>query len=196
MENALGVENGVVVDVQGFVDSRERFVPKEIAVAALNNSMQAHWLISPCCKFSELPLRTKITNEWLTRNHHGLEWGGGDLTREQSDKALREIVRPYEKIYVRGSQKAWYLGKTLLREIVNLEYITPGFKELLSNEDRCAYHSYPRKTKFSCATAHVLTLKTYIIENKDCTLERIDDTGLYVTGLLVDEHESAVEGAT
>lgn len=69
----------LAIDVQGFTTG-EGFEPKEIAVVSVgdgDNVLIGHWILTPSGPFEDLPLRSRVTNNWLTKHHHGLEWYDG-----------------------------------------------------------------------------------------------------------------------
>lgn len=45
----------IVIDIQGFRDATEKFLPKEIAVVAIGASIVDHWIMTPPHPFDELP---------------------------------------------------------------------------------------------------------------------------------------------
>ena len=45
----------IVIDIQGFRDVEENFIPKEVAVLAINATITGHWIIIPSYPFGDLP---------------------------------------------------------------------------------------------------------------------------------------------
>lgn len=178
MDCERAMEHEFVVDVQGFLDSCGGFVPKEVALISLDNHyhFQGHWLISPPCKFSDLPQRFKRTNNWLTRNHHGIEWYEGIVPQDRFENLLREITRLAKSIYTRGKDKVWYLEKTLSREIINLEQFSPSLRKLVGENNRCIHHALLGNRDFTCAATNVTKLKKFINENRELINPAGEDT--------------------
>jgi len=52
----------IVIDIQGFRDVEENFIPKEVAIL--------HRIMTSPCSFDDLPERVRRENNWLTRNYH------------------------------------------------------------------------------------------------------------------------------
>ncbi|KYN28354.1 hypothetical protein ALC57_02231, partial [Trachymyrmex cornetzi] len=47
----------IVIDIQGFCDVEDNFIPKEVAVLAINAMITGHWIMRPPYPFGELPER-------------------------------------------------------------------------------------------------------------------------------------------
>jgi len=92
----------IIIDIQGFRDAEEKFIPKEIAVVAINAPIFGHWIIIPPCPFVNLPESSRRQNNWLSRNYHGIEWVDGEVNLEHFKQHLREITRQAYRIYSRG----------------------------------------------------------------------------------------------
>lgn len=161
-----GLNSDFIVDVQGFVDSCENFIPKEVALTSLKYNLQGHWIVTPPCEFHELPRKPKTTNNWLTKYCHGIEWYEGVVRQEQLESLLREITKLAKHVYVRGSGKALYFERILSRDIINLEYKIPAFKNLPVVENTCIHHSFLIKEgEYSCAVRNIKKLKQFLIQN-------------------------------
>jgi len=91
----------IVIDIQGFHDVEEYFIPKEVAVLAIN-AITEHWIITSPCPFEDLPERVRRENNWLTRNYHGIEWFNGDVNPKNFTIHLRDITRHTRYIYFIG----------------------------------------------------------------------------------------------
>lgn len=158
----------IVIDIQGFCDADEKFLPKEVAVVAIDAPIVDHWIMMPPHPFAELPEKVRRQNTWLTRNYHGIEWFDGEANPKYFALHLREIIRHSRHIYVRGSEKAHYMRNLLSREIYNLEGISPAFKNLTSEEEcgqYCAHHGF-RKI-FHCALHNAYKLKRWLLEQNN-----------------------------
>ena len=55
-----------VVDIQGFRDARRQFLPKEVAVVALQKDIVSHCIVQAPCYFSRLPSDIKTINSYLS----------------------------------------------------------------------------------------------------------------------------------
>lgn len=156
----------IIIDIQGFRDAFDKFIPKEVAVVAINASFVGHWIMISPYPFGELPEKTRRENNWLSRNYHGLEWFDGEADPKYFTRQLQEIVRTVRCIYVRGSEKARYLRNLLCRNVYNLEEVSPPFKNLSDVSEggrRCAYHGFRTGMKFVCALQNAYKLKRWLV---------------------------------
>ena len=157
----------IVVDIQGFRDAEEKFIPKETAVVAINARIIGHWITLPPYSFDELPERSKRENNWLSQNYHGIEWFDGEANPKYFVRQLREITRRARFIYTRGQEKASYLSDLLSRNIYNLEADTPAFKNLPDTDElghRCSHHGFRSNAKYLCALRNAYKLKRWLNE--------------------------------
>ena len=160
----------IVIEIQGFRDISEKFMPKEVAVVAIHNPFVGHWIIIPPHPFDELPEKSKRENNWVTRNYHGIEWFDGETHQKCFMLHLREITRHAYRIYTRGYEKASYLQNLLSRSIYNLEDISPTFRDLPEEEKEggrlCCYHGFGKFTGYHCALRNACKLKRWILLQK------------------------------
>ncbi|XP_067210251.1 uncharacterized protein [Linepithema humile] len=163
----LDITMDIVIDIQGFCDADEKFIPKEVAVVALNSAIIGHWIMTPPYPFDDLPEKSRRENNWLSRNYHGIEWFDGETDLKCFVIQLREITRRVRYIYSRGQEKARYLRRLLSRNVYNLEGISPAFKNLPEDKEsghRCSHHGFRfcSTDKFLCALRNAGKLKRWI----------------------------------
>jgi len=116
--------------------------------------------------FAELPEKIRQENNWLTRNHHGIEWFDGETNPKYFTSQLCQITRCVRYIYVRGSEKASYLQNLFFRNIYNLENISPVFKNLTVEEEcggYCGHHEFRKFGIFHCALRSAYKLKNWLV---------------------------------
>ena len=155
----------LVIDFQCFRDNENRVIPKEVAVLSVKQDFSAHWITAPLYKSNKLKSDVRRTNNWLTLNHHGLDWYDGEVSVKDVYKNLRGICRRADKIYVRGREKAALLSKVTTREIINLELEDdcPPFQKLTWCENYCMQHAIkPTHIRFSCALNNAYRLKNWL----------------------------------
>jgi len=164
----LNIVMDIIIEIQGFRNVDKKFIPKEVAVVAINAKIIGHWIMMPPCPFSELPERVRRENNWLSRNYHGIEWFDGEANPKYFALQLREITRQARYIYTRGQEKARYLSELLSRNVYNLEGISPPFNELSDGKEggqHCTHHGFRAKAKFLCALRNAYKLKHWLVQN-------------------------------
>src|SRR5436190_22075100 len=159
----------IVVDIQGFRGAEMKFIPKEVAVVAIDTPLVRHWIIRPPYPFNRLSKAAKRENSWLTWNYHGIDWFDGEDEPECFTSQLREITRSANNIYVvSDNETAQYLQNLLARNIYNLENISPAFKFHTDNEEQgyCSYHEsfIAGAVYIQCAHKNAYKLKRWILE--------------------------------
>lgn len=171
----------IVIDIQGFRNAKEKFLPKEVALVAINAPIVGHWIMMPPHPFGELPESSRRQNNWLSRCYHGIEWFDGETNLRYFTLQLREIVRQARYIYSRGQEKAHYLQCLLSRNVYNLEGISPPFRNLFDGEEnRCTHHGFQSNTKFHCALRNAYKLKHWLVKqnSSECSDSTCDNLSL------------------
>jgi len=93
----------IVIEIQSFRNVDKKFIPKEVAVVAINTTIIKHWIMMPPCPFSDLLERVRRENNWLSRNYHGIEWFDGEANPKYFALQLREIIR--QARYIQSHRK-------------------------------------------------------------------------------------------
>lgn len=158
----------IVVDIQGMRGRDSEFIPKEIAVVAVDRPYSAHWIIAPPCHFGELPHNSRKQNNFLSKFYHGLEWFEGDVGCKQVYANLREISRKSRRIYTRGHEKAVLLRDITSRDIFNLEEEpdAPSFTFMPRSFRKCFRHALmDNTTSLHCALRQAFQVKNWLREH-------------------------------
>lgn len=155
----------IVIDVQCCKDNKNRVCPKEVAVAAVDQDLTAHWVVSRPCKFEKLSQAVQSENNWLTSNYTGLTWDEGDASAKKVANSLRTICKQAKRVYVRGRWKHSIVQQIIDREVINLENDEncPPFKDLPWVDKYCLQHGLKFcYLKYCCALNNVLRLKEWL----------------------------------
>lgn len=172
----------IFIDIQGFLDENDKFVPKEVAVLASKNEFIGHWIVKPTFPFQGLSDEIKKRNNWLTIHHHGIEWFEGETSINALNHFLQTIVTPCVNIYTRGRDKRKYLQMITSREIIDLEQdpLCPSYANM-ENTESTMCHAHVTKhfrsfKKFSCALNNVYKLRSWIGNKNDSAASKSYDT--------------------
>lgn len=169
-----------IIDVQGFQYKNSDFLCREIAIININADKMYH-------KYVQLPIDLGCLSEsfckhieWTTRNIHGLlwddefsSWGDEDsasipsnyIPLERIALYIRKIIKPHDKIFVKGYEKKRWLSKLICNEIVDL--LELGCDDLASlkasNNVTCKNHNLHcnRDHNLLCARENVFLLKNW-----------------------------------
>lgn len=160
-----------VIDIQGFRNGNKKFVPKEVAVVALQSRVIGHWIVKPSSKFKDLPFDVKNSNNYCTLNIHGIEWNDGEITLQKLESLLSAVVSNSTRIYACGSEKTLYIESVTSRQIINLEVSeVPSYAELgkqFPDVMVCFAHSFAKfkdKKEF-CALHRAYLLRKWLHAN-------------------------------
>ncbi|XP_072757019.1 uncharacterized protein [Anoplolepis gracilipes] len=182
----------IVIDIQGFRDVNDKFIPKEVAIVSIDAPIVGHWIMMPLHPFGELSAKARRENNWLSQNYHGIEWFDGETNLKYFISHLREITRRVRYIYVRSNEKASYLRNILSRDINNLEDISPPFKNLSSKEEDgryCCYHEFWNFGIFRCALHNAYKLKYWIVTQNNRDIDVTFSTQRNKTEHLIEKKE-------
>lgn len=159
-----------IIEMQGFKNSENIFVPKEVSVLSINKSFFAHWIIMPSCNFCDLPANIRKQNNWQTLHTHGIEWFEGEVPEKHLFANLRELSKMARKLYSYGQEKVTILEQIMAREVINLEddKSCPSFEDLPSSDAYCILHCMKSSGReFKCALNDATRLKKWLEPLKD-----------------------------
>ena len=85
-----------IIDVQGLKLTSNDFAIKELAIVAVNGSLNqpVSYVFKPPCAWEELPHEARTENHWLERHFHGLGWDFGNIAYEE----IPEILERFETL--------------------------------------------------------------------------------------------------
>lgn len=166
-----------VIDMQGFTDNDNLFIPKEVALVSLEEDWSlAHWIVKPPISQYGLTHATRVKNDWVTHNHHGLSWFRGTSDLKLVIIQLQKITKNADVIYTRGEKKWDFLVSILDSPVVNLttDLRNPSFERMPAVGEKCAYHS--KNKNFRCALNCALQVRRWILEGE----QKMSDGGEYL----------------
>lgn len=150
----------VIVDIQGFKNERNEFIPKEIAIISKSDIMIL--LIKPPYPFYDLTKKERVQVAWIERNR-GIKWNEGIVPYYNYKCKLQDFLKN-KCIFTKGAEKVLWLKDIFQNNYVyNLEDKgCPNFATMYrdsSNIRSCIYH------KNICAVKNVFCLYNWCKEN-------------------------------
>lgn len=140
----------VVIDLQGFKIENNHFIVKEFA--AYDGNKLSHFVFKPPFRMDRLPPHLQKQVVWLTENHHAIKWKDGFVPLHKFFDILHYITDKYDRVYVKGKEKAEYVKKLLLsKPVIELDE-QPSLQQ---GEPNCLFHS---KMFCMCALTNVFYL--------------------------------------
>lgn len=158
-----------IVDVQGFKQSLNSFVFKEVTILSVeDDAVPTVFYFEPPHRWNLLSQQNKCSNRWLERNFHGISWKFGDIPYKKLKNTLEVALVGAKKIYVKGIEKRAWLKQVLDSKylIINLEDLgCPSLKKLPKNEEViCNNHTHAWKPV--CAVQNAAVLRTWLIQHR------------------------------
>jgi hypothetical protein len=144
----------LVLDVQCFKRENNKFMAKELA--AYDGEKISHFVFKPPFPFEMLSHDLQKQANWLTRNHHGIDWSSGSIPMHLFGDIMQDITTSADRIYVKGREKADYLRKFIPKPIIEFDE-EPA---LSKGAPRCFYHS---NNFCMCALTNVFYLHEHFI---------------------------------
>lgn len=154
----------VIVDIQGFKNEENDFIPKEIAIQCGKSIFSI--LIKPPCPFYALTKKERLQVAWIER-HRGILWNEGYVPYLNYKFLIQNILKN-KCIFTKGYEKVLWLKKIVKSDNVhNLENkncpsLTKLYENYSSSSDilSCIYHNK------ICALRNVFYLNKWCLENK------------------------------
>lgn len=124
-----------------------------------------HWICSPSCAFTDLPIKIQEYNNWLSSPFSGIEWFDGNVPHRQLYSNLRELTRTARTIYSYDKNSVKLLESITTRNVVNLSDLgyTPSISK--GNQERmfCYHHGSLQRESFSCALTNAEDIKNWLL---------------------------------
>lgn len=151
----------VIVDVQGFKDTKNTFIIKEFAIWF--NGYTQTFLVKPPYPFKNLSVEEKKQVRWIEINR-GIFWSEGYVDYRE----FRRTIVPYlnkKKVLTKGTEKIKWINDLCEDcEIIDIgENGCPNFLKLYSDYNyyqNCFHH------KKMCALKNVMCIKAWCGDNK------------------------------
>lgn len=150
----------LIIDLQGFWDNNEKFIPKEIAIISIDKTILGHWIAQPILPYNQLVPHIKRRNNWVSKYHHGIRWNDGNTPLSEILQIIKNYSIDADIIYTKGQIKSDYLQKLLQREIINLEEDECPNLVNTDSTTKCIIHG--AKNKFRCSLSNVLQLQHWL----------------------------------
>lgn len=153
----------MIVDLQGFKDSENRFIIKELAIATTEYTQS--FLVKPPYPYQKLSIEEKKHVNWIEENR-GIFWNEGYINYREFRRIIKEILSN-KKIIVKGEEKIKWLSE-LCSNCVIIDFGNKGCPKFLKLFNKfynaevnlnCSFHS-----KY-CALKNVIYLRKWYIEN-------------------------------
>lgn len=124
----------LIVDIQGFKTNKNKLIVKELA--AYNGSRVSHVVFKPPYPLDCLPEDYRKQADWLTANHHAIDWNAGFTQHFMFPQIIRHITRDAREVHVKGKEKADFIRKYVDVSVVEL----PETPALQKQPGTCFYH--------------------------------------------------------
>lgn len=161
----------LLLDVQGFKTSNNRFIFKEVAIFNFGSGNLTSYLLKPPVPWDSMEIRYKRENAWLSRSFHGLQWDSGDIPYHKLHSLLSHLLTSSATVFVKGLEKRkWIQDEFPETTVVNAEdHGCPSLQNLKEHfiTSPCLNHSLMLA---NCAIQNVLLLKSWLISAL-CTSE-------------------------
>lgn len=156
-----------VIEMQGFSDNDNAFIPKEVALVSMDKDWSlAHWIVKPPISQYSLSHATRVKNDWVTHNHHGLSWFRGTADLKLVIHQLNKITNNADVVFTRGDKKWDFLVAILDSPVINLttDSNNPSFEKMQPVAEKCAYHA--KNKNFRCALNCALRIRRWVLEEE------------------------------
>lgn len=125
----------LVLDMQGFKDEYNKYIPKELAT--YDGNRISHHVFKKPFSLSLLSPESHKKAIWLMKNHHCINWNDGYTPLHHFSAIIKEITSNADFVYVKGSEKVEYIKKYCTKQIVELD----EQPTLRPSSPKCFFHS-------------------------------------------------------
>jgi hypothetical protein len=109
------------------------------------------------------------TNQWLTRNWHGLDLHMGHVPYGELYDILKNETAPFRYVFAKGLEKCNFLSAIIGRPVIELGkyFDVPKLASLPPTSTKCDLYCHQTE-KFICAVKNCSKLKMWILNNVPC----------------------------
>lgn len=154
-------ETIIFVDLQGFKNSKNEFIVKEIAI--VTNEWTQVFVVKPPYMYSALSPEEKKQTNWLERNR-GLRWSEGFVDYREF-KRIIPLYLENKNVIVKGCEKIQWI-KNLCEHCKIVEFGDKGCPKFVTLHEKykdcninCVYH------KKQCALKNAICLLKWYYDN-------------------------------
>lgn len=140
------MNNRLIIDVQGFKDEKNKFIPKELA--AFDGYRISHFVFKQPFAFNLLCPESNKQATWLMKYHHCIYWNHGYTPLHYFADIVKKLTEDALYVYVKGTEKAEYIKKYSSKPVIELD----DQPALQASTPKCAFHS---KSPCICALTNV-----------------------------------------
>uniref|UniRef100_A0A1B0B254 Uncharacterized protein n=1 Tax=Glossina palpalis gambiensis TaxID=67801 RepID=A0A1B0B254_9MUSC len=108
----------IIINAHGFY-SANKFILKEVCISDFDSQIK-NFIIQPPFKYSKLMTKDRITNNWLYKHFHGLQWDDGNSTLTDVKEYLKSSIEKHTQnptVYVKGLEKLKWVKTLIGKEI-------------------------------------------------------------------------------
>ena len=139
----------IVLDIQGFKDENNKFIPKELAT--FDGHKISHYIFKQPYSLNLLSPEAQKNANWLIKNHHGISWNKGFTPLHHFSEIVRKLTDDVQFVYVKGTEKTQYIKRYTLKLIIEINEVPV----LVKSTPKCYYHSI---SPSMCALTNVFFL--------------------------------------
>lgn len=145
----------VFIDVQGFRGNSNNFIVKEIAIV-FNANEFINFIIKPPFEYKYLSSDKQKQVNWLTKNHHHLQWEAGSVTFRSVCKFIKANTMD-SCVYVKGVEKKKWIEEILHKKVFNIENMNcSNLKNLEKQFPECIRYNCHNHGICALQNAHLL----------------------------------------
>lgn len=137
----------MLLDIQGFKDEHNKFLPKELAV--FDGNKVSHYVFKRPFPLQLLSPEAHKQAVWLMKFHHCIPWNTGHTPLYNFSSIVKKLTEDAQFVYVKGQEKADYIRKYCTKPIIELD----EQPVLTISTPKCFYHS---KSPSMCALSNVM----------------------------------------
>lgn len=152
-------EKPCIIEFQAFRGNEDEFIVKELVIFDMVKCVTYTFFFKPPYNFNKLKTKAKITNNWLSRYFHNIEWNEGFISFDSLDGIMRHFCKMFNKIFTRGLEKAIWIKKYSTAKVYNIA-IDKAFN--IRYGALCSYARCNKHADSHCALKNAYNLHAFI----------------------------------
>lgn len=159
-------EKPCVIEFQAFRGNRNEYILKELVIMDLLTYVVYPFLFKPPFPFKKLNAKAKVTNKWIVKNFHHIDWNEGFIDYNEVDDVMYHFCTEFNRIYTKGLEKRNWIQKYSTANVVDVK-IDKEFIPCYNN--LCVLGKNKSHRLAQCALKNVYRLTSFLNTEHNCS---------------------------
>jgi hypothetical protein len=152
-------DKSCIIEFQAFRGNNKRYIIKELVILDLQTYVIYPFMFKPPVSFNKLNLKAKITNRWIAKNFHHIEWNEGFTSYKDLENIMFHFCQEFTKVYTKGLEKSNWIKLFTTGEVIEVK-VDKSFDCGINNV--CILSKNKQHRHLQCAVKNAYRLAAFL----------------------------------